>query len=659
MHTITLQIDRTGTSNNHELSPEIKYVVSCQSLPGIDLNIDCDQASFNQHKEMLRYDSKDEARRQTGITFFQQLVTKLLDDIQPLAIEASKYAGQWLHLRFLTNEKELVQLPFELALTPKNLQGQQLKPLLLNPQQLTTLTREVKQIDPPSYTWPHTPRILFAWADPGESVPGDEHFNALRDVVKELVCPLQNNPEPIPDIAQIITVLKNASLKSINDVIKKGIDNDKPFTHIHLLAHGSKDPEDKIDNYKLVLHHDDDVNEPYYATGDELARSILEIDADTIRKPAILSLMTCDSANTGSVSLPAGSLAHQLHESGIPCVFASQFPLSIPGSVKLVSALYSKLLLDGEDPRKALYYARKAIADKTIHDWASLVAHVRFPADIDEQLKDYKLKVMLGSLKTSNAWSEHLLTYRDKISPEKLKMTLENISLRLDKSINDLNHLFTQGTSKEVNKERYAEHSGLMGSAYKRKAEHLFRLAGFKPEERSSLIKQSIDALKKGRDWYCNGFTKHRQNHWTGMQYLSLYVVTSNPLIRGEKRDIWGLIRIMAEDCSAPTNDPMTQIWSWGTLIELYLLEPLISIAPSEKEVAISLTNAKSYAKKIASANSEFIAYPKIREEIEFAQGSTARQIERYISWWPEMMATSELDQLKTMAMEIKEMLKN
>ena len=85
-------------------------------------------------------------------------------------------------LRLLMADKELVQLPFELAMTPKGFQGQHSKPFLLNPQCLATMTREVKQVAPPDYIWPYKPRILFAWADPNDEVPYEDilrHFGIL------------------------------------------------------------------------------------------------------------------------------------------------------------------------------------------------------------------------------------------------------------------------------------------------------------------------------------------------------------------------------------------------------------------------------------------------------------------------------------------------
>src|SRR5688500_10936572 len=107
MHTITIQIDRTGTSHNHELSPNTKYIASCENQPTIDLSIDCDQSTFNAYKEMLRYEMVEEASRKKAISFFESLITKLFDDIKPLCIEGNKKSSDsWLHLRLTTNEKE-------------------------------------------------------------------------------------------------------------------------------------------------------------------------------------------------------------------------------------------------------------------------------------------------------------------------------------------------------------------------------------------------------------------------------------------------------------------------------------------------------------------------------------------------------------------------
>ncbi len=459
MRTIIIEIERQGEAQDVKLSAETVYLASCNNEPVVNISITCNQEEFEQRKALLRYSDQDPSAIKKSFTLLQELVTKVFDDIRPLAIVGNKGEADWIHLRMIISAKELIQVPFELSLTPAGFKGQHTKPFLINPQRLTTLTREVRQPGEPQYAWPKSPRILFAWANPEKEVPHEEHFTVLRDLAKQLVVPLKDNPEPIPDIGKIITIVKKASRASINKAIEEGIKSNRPYTHIHLLAHGSKNAHPEFpEEFRLMLHDKKDPAKVDYVTGGELALSILETDDGSTGVPAIVTLMACDTANTGSISMPAGSVAHQLHESGIPCVFASQFPLSVAGSITLVEKLYEKLLLDGEDPRLALYYTRKAISDNEFHDWASLVAYVRFPADIDDQLQDYRLKVLLEGLKTSNVWADHVLKYRPDISPEVLEKVLEDVGVRLESSIEKLSRLIAPIGITLMEIDRYAEH---------------------------------------------------------------------------------------------------------------------------------------------------------------------------------------------------------
>lgn len=652
MHTLTIEILRIGQPHDHSLSKKTKYIALCGTHPSLDFSVGCDQLTFDRYKEMLRYFESDEKTRQEGINFFEQLMTKILDEIEPLRVEGQ--TEDWLHLRLVMTPKELAQLPFELALTPKGFQGQHSKKFLLNPQRITTLTREVRQVAPTRYSWPHKPRILFAWAEPDDTVPHEAHFAAIRDIVKHFAIPIKDNAEPIPDLAPLITPLRRASLKSINNAVKAAIDQGNPYTYIHILAHGSKPDTDGAEEFTLVLHDNDNPDKSYNTNGEELAIAILEIDQNITRFPAVVSLMACDSSNEGSISLPAGSLAHQLHQSGVPCVFASQFPLSTEGSVKLVSTLYQKLLIEGYDPRKALYQTRMDLFNSKTHDWASLVAYVRFPEDIDDQLIDNHLKILLQSMKTANAWADHLLKHKNDLNPETSAAVFTDINDRLDGSIKDLKALFL--TDINTKKIRYAEHFGLMGSAYKRKAEHLFRMADIKKEPVESLYRKSREALSSSRDWYLRGYEK-QINHWTAIQYLSLTAIINGTLAGSAEKDIWTITRILAEDDTKETKDPMSRIWGWGTLAELYLLSPLRLPADQpdiDQEIVSAKASASKYIENISKAEISFIDNTLIKkEEILFAKESTFRQLERYISWWPAMLHSSSISVLKNMANEL------
>src|SRR5690606_18292856 len=102
-----------------------------------------------------------------------------------------------------------------------------------------------------------------------------------------------------------------------------------------------------------------------------------------------------------------GSVAYQLHQAGIPCIIASQFPLTKNGSSILLKTLFQRLV-NGYDPRCALHETRVALKREQSHDWASLIAYARFPEDIEEQLQKSQLKWRFDSMKVSNSWVDHI-----------------------------------------------------------------------------------------------------------------------------------------------------------------------------------------------------------------------------------------------------------
>jgi hypothetical protein len=103
--------------------------------------------------------------------------------------------------------------------------------------------------------------------------------------------------------------------------------------------------------------------------------------------PMVVTLTTCDTGNAGSVLLPGGSVAHELHTAGIPWVLASQFPLTINGSIPMIEVLYPGLLR-GDDPRQVVYETRQRLhmGNQQDHDWASLIVYASVPRDFDQQI---------------------------------------------------------------------------------------------------------------------------------------------------------------------------------------------------------------------------------------------------------------------------------
>ena len=73
-----------------------------------------------------------------------------------------------------------------------------------------------------------------------------------------------------------------------------------------------------------------------------------------------------------------------------------------------------------------------------------------------------------------------------------------------------------------------SEHLGLLGSAYKRKAEFLYTLGRVYPEKEKDYIDRSITTLRLAKDFYNASYDTDLNNHWTAMQYLSLKLLWVN-----------------------------------------------------------------------------------------------------------------------------------
>jgi hypothetical protein len=644
MNTIIIEILRNGQTVNQLLQKELNYIALCGPEVAKDFMIKCDQEIFDDHIKLLRYDT-DESSRQLGIAFFQELITGIIDQIYPAEL-AKVLKKDFLHLRLVTTPKEIAQLPFEMALTPKELQNTpDRKPFFINDDIKTTFTREVRHVYFDHYNWPVKPRILFAWARPGDDVPHIGHADAFSEVLRPWALPMKKVKEQVvPDIEKMITTIANATPGMIKSEISRAVDNNEPYTHIHLLAHGMRNPDETGEQFLLVLNNDDKTKRLFAADASDLAASLI-VEKDGCRFiPQVVTLAACDSGNTGSPVNPVGSLAHGLHNAGIPCVFASQLPLTQDGSVKLVKSLYKKLL-ESSDPRLALYNTRVGLKEDGNHDWASLVAYARFPEDIDEQMKDVHLKIILEFMKTSNGLADHVIRYMNQIKPEDIKNYFNEVSKRLDDSIKELTDLLENSKNDKVNKLRFAEQYGLMGSAYKRKAEHIFRTTLFDKSITESIINESKQALTNAMNSYQKGY-KYMNSHWTGSQYLSLAAVLNGTLADEETQDIWLLCRILAtaDEKTSDVNDE-SLAWAYGTLAELFLLKPLTGTMQREEKDK-SFSKAKEYLRKLNQLKGQQFQFPK---------ESTARQIERYINWWPKMFQSEAVEQLESAAKELRQ----
>jgi hypothetical protein len=469
MNTITIGIVRPGKANNFVLNSETKYVAMCGTKPEVSFSIDCEQDEFLRGIDGLRYKDADPSASSESIDYMQKLVTQIFEQVKYLKIDANDLSP--LHIRLITTPFELAQLPFEFVAAAAFVVGAENVPLLALPNRQISLTREVRQENDVHYEWPSKPRILFVWAQPGGeemSVPHEEHLAVLKAIVSPLAIPKEDRPLPEPLWERLLTELPNASIQSIKNELAKGRNENAPYTHLHILAHGGVREQYTLSDFQLVLCENGTTDKPQKINGTKLSDALITDNEN--EKPTVVSLSVCDSGHLGNTIQSSGSLAYQLHMAGIPCVFASQFPLTQTGSVTLVRELYRRLL-SSCDPREALYDTRRELRNEPTHDWASLVAYARFPDDIDKQLEDARLKAHFGSMKITTAWIDHTLKYWDDLDDSQYNDLLQDLENRLAQSINDLSSLLSPENKFESRLATVAlrsEHLGLMASAFNR-----------------------------------------------------------------------------------------------------------------------------------------------------------------------------------------------
>jgi len=437
-------------------------------------------------------------------------------------------------------------------------------------------------------------------------------------------------------LSQHFVFLPNASLEAIEKECASS-----SFTHVHILAHGVPFGEGHDTRYALALHDARDPNQIDRVSGARLAtalRAAGRYGNNSLSRPAVVTMASCDASNGGSVAGAGSSIAHALHEAGIAMVVAGQFPLSFEGSVRLVEVLYEGLLW-GTDPRRLIYDVRRRLYSQfpSKHDWASLTAYLSLPRDFEEQISAVKIKQALESINAAMSHADEATRrtsgrIQRKLSSEKrqdnVSKLLEEARQRMRDAKKRLNDLVVSIPGEK------AKIYGLLASTEKRQAEVLHW---------ASADEESNKLLVGARDHYWESFQADRALHWAVVQYLSLSLIIAkmpglmeeevkpgspDAELRPEKspKQLWSLARMLSlYDLNHENRNARS--WAHGNLIELYMLSLLPELAgllpPAEAE-----RRAIEHADQlidIAGWNS-FEAY------------STRRQVLRYLEWYTTLV---------------------
>jgi hypothetical protein len=135
---------------------------------------------------------------------------------------------------------------------------------------------------------------------------------------------------------EVLATLAEATLERLAEACRAAVEEKKPFTHVHLLAHGYPVEQAHKQHFGMALH--DESGDLHAVTPEEIEPALKPLLGHTI----VVTVATCDAANLTNTITSKRSIAHGLHELGFPVVVASQYLFTVPGS-NLVEHFVSSL----------------------------------------------------------------------------------------------------------------------------------------------------------------------------------------------------------------------------------------------------------------------------------------------------------------------------
>jgi beta-lactamase superfamily II metal-dependent hydrolase len=632
---VNVEFLRPGPPQNQLLSPLTQYLAICGDAGAGVVTVPYEHATFERKLKELRYETGDPADRLAMLHDIGVDMGRLLGAVPglpgSLAIGADD-DGMLVHLRLTVSASELALLPFEFAKVPVGPNATADEWLALKTRPPVAVTRHIRNVSAENTVWPHRPRVLFVAGDP-DVIPFAEHRAALLAATRPFAYPGRDDPTTSRDgmreqFGELLTILVNPTL---NDVLREC--REARYTHVHLLTHGDFDDaaSDSFGrSYGLVLRGSE--SESDVVSGERFSTALAAITGGRIHRPTVVTVASCDSGNVGSVVRPGASFAHALHQGGVPLVVASQFPLSIEGSVPLVETLYRGLLWGGH-PLVLLQQIRAELHARHTsrwHDWASLVVYEAMPRDIAQQLERTRYyqarRAIEAALETIDAAVE-------RSDPARSEPDVPSLVPLFDATEQALGQLPTEGPF-------VVESIGLRASAHKRLAQASFALAA-----RTVAVpwkKDCCDLLDEARIDYeravrCllvgDGRTLQRVAtlHWLAVQLESLRAVLGKPTEEGS----WEAAKLCA-DLYAEHSDLEERAWAQGSLAELWLLKLARSDAGAvERDSREAGERVLRHARELARMYPSRDAFPVT---------STRRQFARYLDWWGAPRFERDLD---------------
>jgi hypothetical protein len=643
---VRLEFLRHGPQHNQLLSPLTRYLALCDNYSSETVSVPYEHREFLARNWYLNYKDRltpaggavtaaaqalqQQARndadghRKLQLDLIAKELSEFLGRVPGLAARLvdEEGVGDMVHLEMVLSASEMALLPFELALSPSGCPGEG-KPLTLQNDAPICMTRRSRRVSPENLPWPgRAPRILFVAAAPnGATIPFQAHLHAVRQAVDPWIRASTEKSATVR-MADLLTVLPQASVKEIADEMRR-----RPYTHVHILAHGVRIKNAFDERYGLRLHAHNNKNQAEDLTGSQLAIALTP--ENQCRKngaviPSVVSLASCYGGSQGGVIGAGSSLAHELHDNNVPFVVSSQYPLSFKASVILVSTLYQGLLW-GEDPRVILNVLRRQLHTMLpdTHDWASLLAYSALPKNLDFQLKRNRFDQAKSCIEAG--FSYHEMAFSNGLTTPVKKwfdrawQSLEKAKIRLDDLLED----------DHTNDERRARIHGLIGSTEKRESQMTYSLLQQKKVTDPWCHEGFRAHLKRARAHYQSAFRYNRYNSWALIQELTLTGLLVDYLDEGTEvlASKWYLAKSLLHQ-DVESQDPERIECAHSNLIELFQLKLLLNVPFPVKGYA-------TIQKEISQQTTRLI---KARVEGSYEMRSRIRHLNLMSKWSEQLL---------------------
>jgi len=605
---VNVELLRPGPAHNQLLSPYTQYLAICNDAGAAVVTVPYEHRVFERRLKELRYETGDQNDRLSMLHEIGRDMGRILEAVPgfsgALASDGSNTA--LVHVRLTLSAAELALLPFEMAEVPVGSAGTAVSIQTRPP---VSLTRHIRTVSSDGVVWPDEPHILFISGDP-QDVPFAEHRAVLVEAIERFRYPEADDRTVDADGAErfgeLLTILINPTLAALQRECEA-----HRYTHIHLLTHGDLDALTN-ESYGLVLR--DETGAADVVSGERFVSAITRVG----HYPTVVTIASCDSGNVGSVIVPGASFAHAVHQSGIPFVVASQFPLSKDGSIPLTRRLYGGLLW-GEHPLHVVQQARAELHARyntTWHDWASLVVYEALPPALDDQLDLLRYSQAKRALNAALERIDLAVASEGPITNVQLDALDDEVSAAVDR-------LPLDGQFR-------VECIGLRASSHKRRSQAAAALVTRNASAEGTAFVDECEWLDRANLDYAHaveGFLVNEARavqrkatlHWVLVQRTSLTAVLHHSVDEG----LWQAAKVAAEPYCKHA-EAEERAWAHASLAELWLLRLGTSQVSSKERQA-----AADAALRHADTLDQF--YPG---EDAFPIKSSRRQFERYADWW-------------------------